>query len=316
MAYRKPDKFVFEKETTAGQDPAFPTAYVLAVNEISLSTTPNTATDNVIGGDIDFGGEEYTKFDDVSGGFKGPMYYEQLPVVLEAVLGAPTTTGIGPYTHTFVSTNCTGTWVGEDTLKGTCDGASDLIKRHNGLKANTFGISVSPEGDYNYNIDFVGMTGRDSLADGISALDDTNEITLAATRIKNAHASITINGTSYKLAKDFSFTINRGATAERVIDAGALVTDSQVIVTGKLSSVFDDTVYGIAKNNTSVPVVLTLTDGTSTATVTLAEAQFKFSDEPRRVGEKYPMNLTMNAFKKTGTEKIKVEVTNSVVSYH
>lgn len=316
MATRKPIKFVIDKETTAGTDPVAPTAYVLGVNEISIGATPNTKVDDIIGGDIDFGGEEYTTSEDVSGGIKAPLYYEQVGVALNVILGDPVTTGTSPYVHTFKSTACIGSWVAEDTLSGTCDGSSDMVKRFNGLKGNTFSLSISPDGDYNYDISLVGSKGRDSLVDGISALDATNEITLASTRMKNAHATITIAGSEYKLAKDFSISIDRGTTAEKVIGDGAIVDDAMVKVTGSISSIFDDTVYALAKANTSTPAIINLTDGTNILKITLAETQFKFKDEPRKVGEKYPMNLDVNVFKKTGTEKIKVELTNSIASYH
>lgn len=316
MANLKPKKVVLDWESTYGQTPASPTPFVLMVNSSGITASEQTGTDNVIGGDIDTGGQIYKKSDDIAGSLTMPMYYEQIGVLLKAILGSPTTAdnGDGTFTHTFVSTECIPSYCQEDTLSNTCDGGSDFIKLFNGLRANTMGINVSPDGDYNVELSSVGSTGKDSLVDGISPIGGT-EIALGTTRIRNSHATLLIDATSYKLAKDFTMNIDRGTVADKVIEAGAIAEDRQFMVSGSMSSLFDETTYVKAKAKTEVSITVNFTDGTNILTFTVAQANMSFKDEARSYGEKYPLNIDWSGYKTTASEKLKVVLTNGVDSY-
>lgn len=222
------------------------------------------------------------------------------------------------YSHIFGSTVCTPSFCVQNTLKDDCGSGSKIIERYNGCKAKSANLSIAPDGDFNISIDIVGMKFRDSITDGITELDETNKIQLPATRIKNAFASLNIDGSTYKLAKDFSLTIDRGTEAEYTLGTGAnagLVSDKQVIVNGSMSSLFDTSVYTKAKNESTVSFDITITDGDNSLTFTVAEAKFSFKTESKKVGEKYPLNLDWSAFKQSAAEKIKVELINTVSNY-
>ena len=224
----------------------------------------------------------------------------------------------GSYTHTFKSTECIPSFCIQNTLNNSCAGGSDIVERYNGLKAKGFSIDISPDGDYNFSLDTVGISFKDSIVDSTTELDETNKIVLGATRIKNAHTSLKIDGTFYTLSKSFTMSLDRGTEATYTIGTGAnagQIDDMQVSANGDFSSLFDSSVYTKAKNETEVSFDIVITDGTNTLTFTIAEAKFAFKNEGKKVGEKYPLNLSWNGYKTTGTELLKVELTNNVASY-
>lgn len=89
------EKVVLDWETTAGDDPTTPKPIVLTAVESALTVNRRTNTDNVISGSIDSGGEPYGTYNEVGGNLVSPMYFEQIGVLLKAVLGAPTTAEVG-----------------------------------------------------------------------------------------------------------------------------------------------------------------------------------------------------------------------------
>jgi len=313
-------KVVLDWEDIAGTDPTVPAPVILTAVESGITVNKQTKVDKVIGGDIDSGGEPYGTFNEISGGITTPLYFEQIGILLKASLGVPITidNGDSTYTHTFKSTECIPSFCIQNTLNNSCEGGADLIERYNGLKAKGFNLTVSPDGDYNLSMDTVGMNFRDSIVDSITELDETSKIVLGATRIKNAHTSLKIDGTSYTLSKSFSMALDRGTEATYTLGTGAnagAVSDLQVSLSGDFASLFDNSVYTKAKNETQVTFDIVITDGANTLTFTVAEAKFGFKNESKKVGEKYPLNLSWNGYKKSGTELLKVILTNDVASY-
>jgi len=382
MASPKPTKVVIGFETTAGADPTGGSLipYHFTATEFGLTVNRGTKTDDVIGGDIDSGGEPYGTINTVNGALTAPMYYEQFGLLLKMTMGVPVTAAAGTswlattaylvdaivqnttnatlsmrvtvagtsgatepdisasvvgdtvvdgtvtyvvtakmYTHTFNTTKCLPNAYAQATLANACDGGSDLIERYNGIKGGKLDISVSPDGDYNITMDTTGMSQRDSIVDSITELDETNKVVLTQTRIKNAHATITIDGTAYTLAKDFSLSLDRGVEATQTLGTGAnagQVDDTKVMLSGSLSSLFDGAVYTKAKNETAVGFVIGMTDGLNALDLTVAEAKFGFKTESKKVGEVYPLNLEWTGYKTTGTEKLKAVLTNSIANYN
>jgi len=313
-------KVVLDWEDTPGSDPSSPKPIYLKTVESGIVVNRQTKTDNIIGGDIDSGNEPYGTFNEVSGGITTPLYFEQIGVLLKASLGSPTTVdnGDGTYTHTFVSTACIPSFCLQNTLNNSCDGGSDIVERYNGLKAKGFSLTVSPDGDYNISLDTVGMSMRDSIVDGIGELDETNKIVLGSTRIKNTHTSLKIDGSVYTLSKSLSLSLDRGTEATYTIGTGANageVNDLQVKASGDFSGLFDDAIYTKAKNEMPVSFDVVMTSGSDSLTWTVAEAKFAFKNEAKKVGEKYPLNLGWTGYKSTGTELLKVVLTNTVSSY-
>lgn len=317
----------FEEKGKFGLDPTSPKPYVLMANENGVIANQNTKTDNIIGGDIDSGGELYITSTDVSGNIKTPLYYEQLGVLLKAAMGDPetedlTATKPGFYKHTFKSNKCIPSVVLQDFLSVECNktGADkDLIKRFNGLKVNTLSFSVSPDGDYDIELNFVGATARDNLTDpSLQKLDETNKIVLGATRIKNAHAFLYIDGNStpYKLAQEFSLTLDRGAEAMKTITSGAIVEDSKFDLTGNLNSIFDGEFYKKAMTQEKIETKLVFESGDNKVEFIIAETQYAFEDQARSYGGKYPLNMKFNGVKTGNTDaKLKIVITNKVSEY-
>ena len=320
----------FEERGKFGQDPTAPKPYVLMANENGITGSQQTKTDNVIGGDIDSGGELYGTFVDVGGTLKTPLYYEQIGVLLKAFMGAPVTEDLsaastpkpGYYKHTFKSNVCIPSVVVQDFLSVQCNKTAadrDVYKKFNGLRANTLSITASPDSDYNIEINFIGATADDSIVNAsFQKLDDTNKIVLDATRIKNSHANLYINGSStpYKLAKEFSMSLDRGTEAIRVLSAGAIVEDSKFDLTGSLNSLFDGDMYKKAMKQEKVETKLAFSNGDYSVEFLIAETQYSFEDEARSYGGQYPLNMKFNGVKTGSTDaKLSVVVINKVATY-
>lgn len=320
----------FEERGKFGQDPTAPKPYVLMANENGITGSQQTKTDNVIGGDIDSGGELYGTFVDVGGTLKTPLYYEQIGVLLKAFMGAPVTEDLsaastpkpGYYKHTFKSNVCIPSVVVQDFLSVQCNKTAadrDVYKKFNGLRANTLSITASPDSDYNIEVNFIGATADDSIVNAsFQKLDDTNKIVLDATRIKNSHANLYINGSStpYKLAKEFSMSLDRGTEAIRVLSAGAMVEDSKFDLTGSLNSLFDGDMYKKAMKQEKVETKLVFSNGDYSVEFLIAETQYSFEDEARSYGGQYPLNMKFNGVKTGSTDaKLSVVVINKVATY-
>ncbi|BCX79283.1 phage tail tube protein [Campylobacter sp. 19-13652] len=317
----------FEDKGKFGINPATPKPYQISVNENGIVANMQTKTDNVIGGDIDSGGELYKTYDEVGGSIKMPLYYEQLGVILKAALGEPHTEDLtsskpGFFKHTFKSTECIPSVVVQDLLSVQCNKSGtdkDLIKKFNGLRVNTLSISASPDSDYDVEINFIGATGEDNLSNqSMQKLDDSSKVVLDSTRMKNDHVKLYVgdDGNFYKLAKEFNLSLDRGTEAIRVLSAGAMVEDSKFDLTGQLSSIFDGEFYKKAKNQEQIKVRLVFSDGSNEAEFIIAQAQFAVDDSARSYGGKYPLDMKFNGVKSGSTDaKLKVVLTNKVASY-
>ncbi len=333
MASPKPKKVVLCFEDKFGEVPASPKPIILMAQENSVVANQNTKSDDVIGGDIDSGGELYNTNVEVSGGVKAPMYYEDMGAYLKVLLGecesvAGNGTGVGKngvktgyYKHTFLSKNCIPSLLLQDTLEASCnkDGSTkNIVKLFNGLKANTMAVNASPEGDYQVDLNLVGATAKDSLTSNIDELDETNAIKFPnRTRIKNDHVKLFIDDDSnfYKLAKEFSFNVDRGTSAEQVLSAGAIVEDSKFELKGSLSSVFDGEFYKKVKSNKEMKTRLVFESGENKLEFYMEQTSYAFKDEGRSYGNKYPLNCDFTAFKTTAEAKLKVTLINKVKEY-
>lgn len=310
-------KLVMDFETTKGIDPSSPKPiYLSPAGETGLSVTRQSNTDDVIGGDIDSGGEQYGTSNEVSGSTNFPMDYEKIGYLLKAMFGGATTTGTGPYTHVFTSTvDALPTFLFQET--GLVNGVTQ-VDRYNGLIAKSIGINVSPSGDYNVSFSTVGMKHRDSMIDGITELDETNKVVLTSTRIKNEQTSLLVDGTSFPLAKDFSFNYDRNSTAESLIGSGLNAGDvyAQAVKTsGSLSSLFDTGLYTKAKAETPLSLEVKCVSGTNSLSIKMGEVVLSFKRESKKKGEKYPVNADYTAYKNSGTEQVKVTLVNSISAY-
>jgi len=313
MAKYIPSQFIIDFEETQNVDPASPTPYILNVNEDGIAATLSTGIDDVIGGDFDNGGEPYNKTWDIAGSVKAPMYYEQIGVYLKGLFGSSAPVdNTGSFTHTFSTVNCGTSMVFEGLMKDGCGAGSTLTKRYNGVFADTLGISLSPDGDYMIDYGVKGGVYRDTIKDSITPLSVDSAKTSGQTRIKNAHASIKIDGVTYSLAKDFSLNISKAVEVDKLIGGDNQANDTRAEISGSFSSLFDTDVYTKAVNSTPFAVEITMTNGTETLVIDLGEVKFTFKDEPRQYGTKYPINFDFTAYKNTGAQKALFTLTNQV----
>lgn len=337
MASPKIKEVLVGFEAEFGQDPTTK-PYLLYTKENSINASMQTKTDNVIGGDIDSGGELYKTYDEISGSLKTPLTYEQIGLMLKMLMGEPVTEPIKKggqgadkedivaYKHTFKSNVELPSMCVQDTLKMSA--SKDFVKKFNGVRANSISISAGADSDYDVELGVLGALADDNLINqAMPKMQSQNRITLNSTRAKHGHARLFItkpNGSGgyqaeseYKLSREFSLSVDRGVEAIRLIGGAAMVEDSKFDLTGQLSSVFDEDFYKRAKAGEQIKTRLSFEkDEYNKIDFIIEQTQFAIEDNARSYGGQYPLEMKFNGVKTGATAaKLQVVVINSVSAY-
>lgn len=322
--------FVFEDDYNKMPEDENLVPFVMNTVEDSINANRETKVDNIIGGDIDSGGETYETYTDVSGNLKTPLYYDQIGLFLKALMGEPETEEVankkGFYRHTFKSSNpCQPSFMIQDTLQATCrkDGTQkEIYKQFTGLKASTMSITASPDSDYNVEISTLGALADDSLInENLKEISNKNAFKFEAKRIYNKHAKLWFGDMSEEnymvIAKELSFTIDKGVESERVLSAGAIVDETKFDLNGSLNCVFDGETYKKAMSGLPQECKLRFEDESGNVLeFYMKQTQVNFKDEARSYGTKYPLNMDFNAFKSgDNPAKLIVTLVNKIPSY-
>lgn len=138
-----------QEETTFKTDPVTPDTKKVHFISESLKSSRNLIDSNTIQGSRE-ASKPTLGNKDVSGSISLELQ-AYMALLLKAAFGDVTTTGIGPYTHTFKVGSSLPSLLIE---KGFTDIAQYF--KYNGCKVNKFGLSVKPEGFQDVSLDFIG----------------------------------------------------------------------------------------------------------------------------------------------------------------
>lgn len=262
-------RLVIDFEDTFGQDPSVATGYNMPFNSADIAATqgltaPATLTGNrftaaPIRGNID-----------TSGKLTVPVDGRYIGLWLKAVFGAPVTTGVGPYTHTYKPLPSIPSLVVE---KGFTDIGQYF--KYNGVKVNSFSISVGGDGELTADIDLVGKSESLSQVEYDSSLN-----TLDFSRLNNFQVSIKEGGSTLSSVTECSLTIENGLDDSiYTIGSGGYrgqIPEGQVNVSGTLTALFENSaLITKAIDGTETSLEIEIDDGTNSLTFSIPELIFE-----------------------------------------
>jgi len=191
---------------------------------------------------------------------------------LRAALGAPTTAGSDPYTHTYKA----GTTRESFTLEYqfTELGTSKYFQ-YTGCKIAGMSFSAGADGELVATFDVVGAV--ETIA---SSSFDGTPTTLSMSRLKNSHLTMTEGGSALNNATLVDCNINFNLDTGQYVIGGSSVLaslpDGIITVAGNLNVLFEDvTLLEKAINSTESAIVLTFSAGASSAlAITIPEIKY------------------------------------------
>jgi len=194
----------------------------------------------------------------------GPITLELPPggigLLLKHAIGSVTTTGAGPYTHTFVPDSRDGESLTVQIGRPSTDGTLNPFT-YSGVKISSWSLKASIDEYVTATFNTYGAaeesdSGTIPLASAVYPADDDPFVfTDAQVTVDGVVHCFTDIDLSYEssLKEDRYFMCpNSGATPDEPLDNG------EIEVSGTLAGDFDDlTLYNIYKTDTEVPLVLT-----------------------------------------------------------
>jgi len=145
----------------------------------------------------------------IGGSFSGPVYPSLIGHLLRAALGAPTTTGIGPYTHTFNPTQ--GRFSNSAALPpySITVGRDGAIERYSGCVCQSLSFSFAKGGMLTFEAQWIGASYDYPGAPTVALPTDT-PFTL--------DALVQRNGVAFGSLQDISIAINNNIEGVRTIN--------------------------------------------------------------------------------------------------
>lgn len=238
-----------------------------------------------------------------------------MPYWLNAMFGAPTTTGTDPYTHEYKIGDTMPSFTLE---KGFTDLATDKFERLLGCKTSSMAVSFSPDGELRITLNVLGASG--SLEN--SAFDASPTV-LSLARLKKTQAAVEEGGASLGYATEVSINVDFGLDDGKFVISSDLVRDSIpegiVSVTGNLKAIFrDSTLLDKAINGTESSLKITLTGSASSVLeLEIQELSYAKNGVPIEGPQGLIQSLDFTGYYDDGSEAsaIVARVTNAVISY-
>ena len=304
----------FEDQATYGADPSTTAGIQVPFISESVSATRNQIKNEVINGTRN-PTAPVAGNNDVTGDIVVPVDVRSFPYWMKALLGAPTTTGAGPYTHVFKveDTLCQPSMVYEKFI-------TDIPRafKYNGVKVASMSMSLGDDGSPQATFSLVGASDGDSAtAYDASPTSQTLEIFKPALDVVlNEGGSATTEFTD--LSIDISANLdtdvfgignsgNRSALPDGVYDIG-----------GSGTLLFDNmTMYDKADAATESSIELVYTRGAHSLTIDFNEVEYAKTSPVVEGPEGVSLNLDWTAFDTddAANSAIVVTVVNDAASY-
>lgn len=261
-------------EQSYGVDPvSFASIQVPFISE-DISGTRTQNQSEVINGRRD-SSRPFQGNKDVQGSITVPIDKRYFGYWLKGLLGAPVTTGAGPYTHVFKvdNINCLPSMVIEKQML-------DIPRyfKYNGVKVSTLSISVGGDGELQATFGLIGQ----QVADGATSIDGT-PTTHTYEQFRQFDAFLTeaglVNGEFLEFSMDIDnnldpdiFAIGDGGTR------GAL-PEGKLTIGGTANTLFDNmTLYNKAKNATETSIEVVWARDTESLSIDFNEVELALQD--------------------------------------
>jgi hypothetical protein len=304
---------VIDFETTYGSDPGTPAGIQTPFSAESLSASREQLSEAIINGRRD-PSRPFAGNTDVTGDITVPVDLRYIGYWFKALMGAPTTSGAGPYTHVYKvdNTGCMPSLVYE---KAFLDVPRYL--KYNGVKLSSMALSAGSGGELNINFGLVGS----SFSDSGTAYDAT-PTTHTYERFKNNELTLKEGGSTTGEFSQLSIDVNTNLDTDVFTIGGAgtrsSLPEGQLEIGGSGNILFDNmTMYNKALNATESSIELIATQGTSSLSIDLNEAEYALSSPKITGNEGIMLDLDFKAFfdNDGGDSSIIITLINDVASY-
>jgi len=263
-------ELLFEFETTWGSDPASPDALSLPFNSCDIAGSQAKNTAQTITGNRNpvrpFGGNI-----DAAGSIVVPVDYTAMWYWLKLMFGDPTTTGTGPYTHTFT--------IGDSMPSAVIEKHFDDINtfmHYNGMMAQSFAVSFGGDGELTMTINVAGKS--ETLP---TSVYDATPTSVSLGRLNNFDAAFTEGGTPNNIcATQVDINVDFGLDLESRCIGGSgyrnAIPVGIVGVSGTLTGLYeDDTIVDKGAAGTESSLDITLTSGTNSLAFYIDELEYE-----------------------------------------
>jgi len=198
---------------------------------------------------------------DVGGTIVAPLDATAFWYWLQMMFGDPTTTGTGPYVHTF---DIGDTMPSYSIEAQYTDLSTNLYYQYTGCKVNNWSMNLGGDGELVSNIDVIGCVDTQAT----SPFDASPTSMISLDRLDNFEVSLEEGGGALSNALEVSFAVNFGLDPNNYVIGGSGVRGSLpegiVGVSGNLKTLFeDDTLLDKAEAGTESSLVITVTQSAS-----------------------------------------------------
>lgn len=221
-------------------------------------------------------------FKSVDGSLSVPLDTKAFPKFLESFFGAPTTTGAGPYTHTFKVND---TAIPSLFVEIAHEDIGEFML-FNGIKANNFDISFGGDGELLANIGVLGQKVTRGTSQVLSPTALTGNV-----KFEQFQAGIT--GATNVKELSISYTNNLDGSQYVIGDGGTRgeIPLGMAGVSGSFTALYEnDTLLANARNNIDQTLTITLTNGANVLVFDMDEVVL----EPTGVSVDSPQGLTQS----------------------
>ena len=309
----KSTQVVLDFETTYNTDNVTPNAVALRVNSNGLKVSEQQNQSNAVGGGRE-SSEPYYGNIDVAGQVAAPLCYNQAGYWLKMALGAPVTTGVGPYTHTFKVPDRLLSAIIENKLE-FAGSSNSTFHKYRGSVCGSYELAIASGSELVQNI---ALTGSSFIPS--STTYDSTPTSVPYKRVNFKDGSLYIDTVLQGcIADSLNFSLNNNTDGEFFALGGGgyrcMVTEGVVGVSGSISTIFkDDSFLTKAVGHTKTSIEVRFVNGTDKLSYFFDDVQFALSS-PEAGPQGSKVDFSWTAYKNNALSTMRVVLTNSIASY-
>lgn len=304
-------QLLLDYETTFGQDPATPVGKQMPFNTCSLRGARNLVEDGVIRNTRN-PAQPSRGNQNVEGDVVVPVDVIGIGYWLRAMFGAPTTTGVGPYTHTFKPGDSQPSLV---LAKEFMDVGQYL--KYNGCKISKMAVTFGGDGELTMTLTIMGA--KETV--GVSSYDATPDA-ITLTRFNQFQATIQEGGVACAIGTEVRLEVDFDLDGDQyVIGGGGIrgdIPEGMVKPSGSITALFQDaTLLNKAVNGTESSLKVTLTSGTNSLEILIPELIYEQQSPGVEGPRGIRIQLPFRGYYEDSAEAavIQVKLTNGQATY-
>lgn len=311
--------FALYHEIAFGQTPGSPDGKKIYPTAFGLKVTQGRTASNTLSG-LRAREEGFLDNQSVAGSISGEVAPEWIGLILKHALGTLTTSGTGPYTHTFGIGALPEGILFEVDHGSKISGAGRYI-RHAGCRINQLTLDFPQSGPVTFSADLMGATTTAYAAPLDATITDYGHTGFGA-----FEASIQEGGAAIATCKKLTVTIANNLDGDGYVIGGqgarAAMPEGFTDVTATGTFLFTDASLlnkALAGTETSLAVTLTRGDGLGSAgneslVITLPQGKYDKTNPEITGPAGILVELTFKAYRKGATLPMAVALKNAVAT--